>query len=620
MQPVHLLYQPGSAELVEAVSGVLSVPVHTREIRGEVPLTEALEDTPDGATLYLLLDDALFKALLRHTADRELILCPLPWRGNPHTCRGLLLQRDWRAQLKAWQAADTPPLYDRLLQANGELVLDQLTVGQRLGFNLTDRWQRFRLLLRNLRAMRLRPFTLTTAKEAVIRCAALSLRVGEAGRLQHKAPGLCPDEPALGKVAALIYAPRSLMELFGLFWRGRRNPAGRLPHGIGLVKSRALILTSEQTFPYVIDGERFASQRLEIRLIPVRCRIAQGVSLPVDEQDREVIRTRGIPTEQEDIDFFSRRALPLFTPASEGEFADLFRQLRDSARFSAPFGVLLTLSVLLATVGLYQNAAPVIIGAMILAPLMAPIVSLSMGLIRLDRELMRRSARTVALGTLLSLTLAALFALAMPFEHLTDQMAARTHPNLLDLVVAILSGLAAAYAYSREEIAKSLAGVAIAVALVPPLAVAGIGLGWLDLHMFSQALLLFLTNLIGIVVAAGLLFYVLGFSSLKTARAALGYKLALLLTILIPLGISSYSWWQEEQLYQQLSRVRSIQVGDQQLPVQLERMRQTADGPVAVLTVTLPSGQAQPTQQAVLAALRRQLGTERPIEVRFVYR
>ncbi|WP_294949746.1 DUF389 domain-containing protein, partial [Sulfurivirga sp.] len=467
MQPVHLLHQPDSAELVKPVSDTLTMPVHAHEVNGEVPLTETLEHIPDGTTLYLLLDDVLFKTLLRLAVDRELTLCPLPWRGNPHTCRGLLLQRDWRTQLTSWAEMETLPLYDRVLHANDRPVLDQLTVGQRLGFNLTSRWQRFRLLLGHLRAMRLRPFTLATAKETVVRCAALSLRMGEAGRLQNKAPGLCPDEPTLGKVAALIYAPRSLMELFSLFWRGRRNPAGRLPHGMGLVKSRALTLTSERTFPYVIDGEQFANERLEIRLVPTCCRIAQGVSLPVDEQDREVIRTRGIPTEQEDIDFFTRRALPLFTPASEGEFAELFRQLRDSARFSAPFGVLLTLSVLLATVGLYQNAAPVIIGAMILAPLMAPIVSLSMGLIRLDRELMRRSTRTVALGTVLSLTLAALFALVMPFEHLTDQMAARTHPNLLDLAVAILSGLAAAYAYSREEIAKSLAGVAIAVALVP---------------------------------------------------------------------------------------------------------------------------------------------------------
>ena len=141
-----------------------------------------------------------------------------------------------------------------------------------------------------------------------------------------------------------------------------------------------------------------------------------------------------------------------------------------------------------------------------MAPLMAPIVSLAMGLARSEATLIRGSLKTLAVGVAGGLGCAVLLAWAMPFDIATAEMKSRMSPTLLDLLIAVISGMAGAYAHAKEEIAKSLAGVAIAVALVPPLSVAGIGVGWGNWEMASGAFLLLTTNLIGIALAGSATF------------------------------------------------------------------------------------------------------------------
>jgi uncharacterized membrane protein len=126
----------------------------------------------------------------------------------------------------------------------------------------------------------------------------------------------------------------------------------------------------------------------------------------------------------------------------------------------------------------------------------------------------------------------------LPFQTITSEIAGRLHPTLLDLIVAIVSGIAAAYAKNNSKIVGSLVGVSIAVALVPPISTAGIGLGWSDWSIFQNAFLLFLTNFAGIVFAAAFTFMVLGFSPLKRAKKGLMISLLVLLLISIPLYFS----------------------------------------------------------------------------------
>jgi uncharacterized hydrophobic protein (TIGR00271 family) len=197
--------------------------------------------------------------------------------------------------------------------------------------------------------------------------------------------------------------------------------------------------------------------------------------------------------------------------------------------------VLMLLSTMLALTGLYANSAPVIIGAMILAPLMSPIISLAMGLARTELQLIRSSLRTLLYGIGAGLFCGITFAWLMPTESFTAEMQSRISPTLLDLAVAVVSGVAGAYAHAKEEIAKSLAGVAIAVALVPPLSVAGIGVGWAEWEMARGAGLLFITNIVGISLAATVTFLVLGFAPFKRAQKGLFISLLLMSLIAVPL-------------------------------------------------------------------------------------
>jgi len=126
----------------------------------------------------------------------------------------------------------------------------------------------------------------------------------------------------------------------------------------------------------------------------------------------------------------------------------------------------------------------------------------------------------------------------LSYKPVTGEMEARLSPTVLDLIVAITAGAAGAYTKSYREILQSLAGVAIAVALVPPLAVAGIGIGRLDPEFFGHAFLLFSTNLVGIIMAATLTFRVLGYSPAVKSKRGISIVLLLLVLITVPLYLS----------------------------------------------------------------------------------
>ena len=162
--------------------------------------------------------------------------------------------------------------------------------------------------------------------------------------------------------------------------------------------------------------------------------------------------------------------------------------------------------------------------------------------------------KSIFFGVLAVLFSAMVIALLLPMEQLTSEMNGRLSPTILDMFVAIVSGVAAAYAKSNEKIIGSLAGVSIAVALVPPIAVSGIGLGWGDWSMFSLAFLLFITNLVGIIMAASLTFMMLGFSPLHIAKKGITYAITLVGIVSIPLYISFNKMIEKVQVEQVLSK------------------------------------------------------------------
>jgi uncharacterized hydrophobic protein (TIGR00271 family) len=175
------------------------------------------------------------------------------------------------------------------------------------------------------------------------------------------------------------------------------------------------------------------------------------------------------------------------------------------------FTVMITLSVIVAVMGLSANSAAVVIGAMLLAPLMQPVLAtaacLAMALFRASL----RSFAVVVFSTLWAIVLSYLLAVLFVNGELPSEVTSRTAPDIRDLVVALAAGTAGAYATVRKDASSSLPGVAVAVALVPPLAAVGVSLESGSLTFAWGAMLLYTTNLFAIVFAGFVVFVVTGF-------------------------------------------------------------------------------------------------------------
>ena len=213
---------------------------------------------------------------------------------------------------------------------------------------------------------------------------------------------------------------------------------------------------------------------------------------------------------------------------SARQHAAVAQSMREAAAPTIDFYVLISLAASIATLGLLQNSGAVIIGAMLVAPLMAPILSMGMSMVLAEPRVFTLGAEATIKGAALAILVGLVIVIISPITDPTAEILARTQPNILDLMIALASGAAAGYAISRSEVAAAMPGVAIAAALVPPLCVVGYGLGVSDLDISAGALLLFVTNLIAIVLAAGITFLALGFQPERGEKGELqrGLRLA----------------------------------------------------------------------------------------------
>jgi uncharacterized hydrophobic protein (TIGR00271 family) len=192
---------------------------------------------------------------------------------------------------------------------------------------------------------------------------------------------------------------------------------------------------------------------------------------------------------------------------SEERKAFVIKEIAEGSTPEPRFYFMVVISTLIAANGLVANSPAVIIGAMLVAPLMTPIFGVALAMVRSDGYLLTRSLRAETMGVSLSVLLGFLFGLIPLAIDPTPEMLARIHPNLLDLCVAVLAGLAGSYAMVDERISPSLPGVAIATAIVPPLANAGLCLA---LGAYAGAIgsfLLFLANFLSILLASSAVFF-----------------------------------------------------------------------------------------------------------------
>jgi len=236
-----------------------------------------------------------------------------------------------------------------------------------------------------------------------------------------------------------------------------------------------------------------------------------------------------------------------FVGAIEGQFERLVPQierenrialverLQSNSNLDFDFMALMVLATTIAAIGLAQNSTAVVIGAMLVAPLMTPLLGLGLALVQGNVMLAKISARSVSVGVCVALLVGYLVGVAIPgFDQPTEEMLARGGPGLLDLFVAFASGLAAAYASSRPGLLAALPGVAIAAALVPPIATSGLALSQGDYVLFGNALLLFTINMFTIILASILSLWMVGFRSFKkTSRWVIYIGFAVTVIVLL---------------------------------------------------------------------------------------
>ncbi len=188
----------------------------------------------------------------------------------------------------------------------------------------------------------------------------------------------------------------------------------------------------------------------------------------------------------------------------------LYDKLLMGSEWNFDFMTLISLSTAIAALGLLQDSAAVVIGAMLVAPLMTPILGAGLALVQGNYPLLKIAGRAIALGYLMALLIGLAAGLIFPIPELTPQLAARGGPTLLDLGVAFLSGLAAAFCLGRPGLLAALPGVAIAAALVPPIATTGVCLALSDLAPARGSALLFATNVVAIILGAAVSLYASG--------------------------------------------------------------------------------------------------------------
>lgn len=224
-------------------------------------------------------------------------------------------------------------------------------------------------------------------------------------------------------------------------------------------------------------------------------------------------------------------------PVGTDHLHQLQTGLLEESKLSLSYLILVIGSCAIATFGLLSNSTAVIIGAMIIAPLMLPIRGLAFGALEGNVFLFRKGLISVTVGTLLSVLLAWGLGLLIGLPSFGNEVLSRSQPTLLDLGIAIAAGGISGYAKVQPKISESLAGTAIAVALMPPICVIGLGLSQGNHSLSLGALLLYLTNLLGISLSCMLTFFLAGYTPLRQARQALGWAVGLTSILLIPLSI-----------------------------------------------------------------------------------
>lgn len=216
---------------------------------------------------------------------------------------------------------------------------------------------------------------------------------------------------------------------------------------------------------------------------------------------------------------------------------------------------ILACAIMIASVGLNVNSTAVIIGAMLISPLMGPIVGAGFALGMYDFSLLRKSLGNLLIATIVSLTVATLYFYLSPFKEVQSELLARTSPNIYDVLIAFFGGLAGVIAITRVEKGNPIPGVAIATALMPPLCTAGYGLATANWKFFLGALFLYGINCVFICIATFSIVKYLNYPASKQPdikhQKQVRYGItALIILMLLPSAWFAFTLYKEQKFRQ----------------------------------------------------------------------
>ena len=299
------------------------------------------------------------------------------------------------------------------------------------------------------------------------------------------------------------------------------------------------------------------------------------------------------------------------TPEERARIFDaLFFEGEQRIPYLQQYFALMLLSAAIAAFGLVNDSAAVVIGAMLVAPLMTPILAVAAAIVHGWGRRALESLLIVGGGALAGIGVGIAIGWLIPSLHtglpLPDELLARTGPNLVDLFIALAAGAAGGFVTVRTEASGALPGVGIAVALVPPLATIGITIGVGEWGLAWGAVLLFATNLVAIVLAAGAVLVAAGFAAFRDLEGARSASLATrlvwigLLVVAIPLAFQS--WERYEESITRADIVDAIETWADDFKVRDVHIDRSTDPVLVAVTVVGPEEPPAPDRLAALAA------------------
>jgi uncharacterized hydrophobic protein (TIGR00271 family) len=274
----------------------------------------------------------------------------------------------------------------------------------------------------------------------------------------------------------------------------------------------------------------------------------------------------------------------------EDEKQNVLENVKANISFRGANLWILACAIVVASIGLNVNSTAVIIGAMLISPLMGPIIGAGFALGIYDFELLKKSLRNLFNATIVSLSVSAVYFYLSPFKETQSELLARTSPNIYDILIAFFGGLVGVIAITRKEKGNPIPGVAIATALMPPLCTAGYGLAVGNWRFFGGAIYLYVINCVFICVATFLIVKYLKYPRVvrfeKTNERRITYIIsALTVILLLPSIYFGYTLFEERRFEQRVNEFFHNEFTDKGYTIIYKNIRYNKSPKVAELAL-----------------------------------